>query len=493
MSSPTRLDPVATMREWEERTNPAAPDGTAPALSHKAEPATGDLILSGGAPLVSARQFLARGHTLNSTRTLHHQNGTFYSWDGSHYTELAPEEMRERLYCFLDTAKRIDERKQIVPFNPTKNKVANVLEATAAEAQLARRIRAPAWLGDDTNPRAGEMIACSNVLLHLPTKDTRAHTPDFFTLNALDFAYDAAAPEPAEWLKFLASIWPDDQEAIDTLQEAFGLFLTGDTRHQKAILVVGPKRSGKGTIARVLTDLLGAVNVCGPTLSSLSQNFGLAPLIGKRLAIVSDARLSGKTEQSIIVERLLSITGEDSLTIDRKFRDGWTGKLDARFLILTNELPRLTDSSGALAGRFVILVMQRSFYGKEDLGLSDKLRAELPGILLWAIKGWERLDKRGHFVPPKSADAARQALEDLGSPIGAFLRDRCTTGPGQGVRCEGMYQAWCEWCREQGREHPGTVQTFGRDLSAAVPGLKIERPWSAEPPRPRYFSGISLN
>jgi len=457
----------------------------------KADPATCEMILNGGAPLVSARQFLLRGHTLDGTRTLHHQNGTFYFWGGSHYTELAPEEMRERLYRFLDGAKRIDDRNQVVPFDPTKNKVANVMEAAAAEAQLAQRTRPPAWLGDGTNLPAGEVIACSNVLLHLPTRDTRAHTPDFFTLNALAFAYDAAAPEPAEWLRFLASIWPDDQEAINTLQEAFGLFLTGDTRHQKAILVVGPKRSGKGTIARVLTDLLGAANVCGPTLSSLSQNFGLAPLIGKRLAIVSDARLSGKTDQSIIVERLLSITGEDSLTIDRKFRDGWTGKLDARFLILTNELPRLTDSSGALAGRFIILVMQQSFYGKEDLGLSDKLRAELPGILLWAIKGWERLNTRGHFVPPKSATAAREELENLGSPVGAFLRDCCTTGTGQEVERDALYRAWCRWCQEQGREHPGNAASFGRDLAAAVAGLKTvqHREGGA---RERFYVGVAL-
>lgn len=464
----------------------------APAPATDANPATGELILNSGAPLASARQFLSRGHTLDGTRTLHHQNGTFYSWGGSHYTELAAEEMRQGLYRFLDKAKRIDDRNKVVSFDPNKNRVANVLEATAAEAQITRRIRPPAWLGSGANPPAGEVIACSNVLLHLPTKNTLPHTPNFFTLNALDFAYDAAAPEPAEWLKFLASIWPDDQEAINTLQEAFGLFLTGDTRHQKAILVVGPKRSGKGTLARVLTDLLGAANVCGPTLSSLSQNFGLAPLIGKRLAIVSDARLSGKADQSIIVERLLSITGEDSLTIDRKFREGWTGKLDARFLILTNELPRLTDSSGALAGRFVILVMQHSFYGKEDLGLSDKLRAELPGILLWAIKGWERLIKRGHFDPPKSADAARQSLEDLGSPIGAFLRDRCTVEQGQSAPCDAMYRAWCDWCEQQGREHPGTVQSFGRDLNAAVAGLKVQNIRQPDGSRQRLYSGIGF-
>lgn len=58
------------------------------------------------------------------------------------------------------------------------------------------------------------------------------------------------------------------------------------------LLIVGPKRSGKGTIARVLTRLIGNGNVSGPTTSSLAGPFGLQPLIGKTLAIVSDAGIS---------------------------------------------------------------------------------------------------------------------------------------------------------------------------------------------------------
>ena len=61
------------------------------------------------------------------------------------------------------------------------------------------------------------------------------------------------------------------------------------------------------------------------------------------------------------------------------------GKLETRFVILTNELPRLTDASGALASRFITLVLTESFYGREDLGLTDKLAGELPGILNWAL------------------------------------------------------------------------------------------------------------
>ena len=55
------------------------------------------------------------------------------------------------------------------------------------------------------------------------------------------------------------------------------------------LLLIGPTRAGKGVIARVLKALVGRGNYAGPTLASLGTNFGLSPLIGKPLAIVSDA------------------------------------------------------------------------------------------------------------------------------------------------------------------------------------------------------------
>jgi putative DNA primase/helicase len=102
------------------------------------------------------------------------------------------------------------------------------------------------------------------------------------------------------------------------------------------MLLIGPTRSGKGTIARVSAALLGKGNVAGPTLASLGTNFGLSPLLGKPLAVVSDARLTGGNVHQV-VERLLSVSGEDLLTVDRKYREPWTGKLPSRFLILSNE------------------------------------------------------------------------------------------------------------------------------------------------------------
>jgi putative DNA primase/helicase len=260
---------------------------------------------------------------------------------------------------------------------------------------------------------------------------------------------------------------------------------------QKILLIIGPKRSGKSTLGRVLRGLIGSCNTAGPTLGSLATPFGLWPLVGKSLAIISDARLGGRTDSQVVVERLLSISGEDALTIDRKNLEPITVKLPTRLVIFSNELPRLGDSSGALAGRMILLRLTESFYGKEDPELTDKLLAELPGILLWTIDGWRRLRECGRFQQPTAADEMLVELTDLGSPVSAFLRQCCNVGPEYEVQRESLYEAYAAWAREHGRQHVEDEAGFGRALRAARSSV-ITRQHRLDGQPVRFYGGVGL-
>jgi putative DNA primase/helicase len=237
-----------------------------------------------------------------------------------------------------------------------------------------------------------------------------------------------------------------------------------------------------------LKELLGRGNYCGPTLASLGTNFGLEPLVGKPLAIISDARLGGANVHQV-VERLLSISGEDMLTIDRKYRTHWTGTLPTRFFIISNELPRFGDASGAIASRFILLSLTRSWLGKENTKLTNELTAELPGILNWALDGLERLQAGARFTTVQSSEDALGALQDLVSPVAAFVRENCDVGSYE-VAVEELYKQWKVWADDNGNR-PGSAQTFGRDLRAVVPGLGTVRHRDAD--RARFYSGIRLS
>ncbi len=443
-------------------------------------------------PMGVATAFVKAHYSDRQTMLLRHHRGRLVAYDGRAWPEVEDRGVVAAIYMWLEEACFRDKSGALQRFQPNRRKVADVVEALKAVTHLDAPITPPAWLSLGPNKHTGvEFVAMQNGLLHLPTRKLLLPDPNFFNDHALAFDFDPNAPEPVRWFAFLRDLWGDDQDAIDTLAEIIGYLLVGGTRQQKIFLLNGPKRSGKGTIGRVITRLLGPYNVAAPTLAGLATNFGLSPLIGRPLALISDARLSARHDAQVAVERLLSISGEDFLTIDRKYREPWTGRLGTRFLILTNELPRFTDQSGALASRFVVLTLQNSFYGRENPLLTEELLEEAPGIYNWALAGLDRMNERGHFQMPPAAAEALVQLEDLSSPVGAFVRDCCRLDPSCEISKDELYAAWVTWCEGQGHARVSTKPVFFRDLRAAIPTVRYARPRDGDH-RSQVVEGVEL-
>ena len=444
------------------------------------------LVLDQADPMRSARAIIATRHTDgDGLRTLHRHRGTFWQYAGSHYRLADVETLRAHIWETLEAAFTDNSK----PFKPTRARVGEVLDALCAVTQLDTYIDPPAWLNGHPAPPADELFACANGLLHVPTGVLYPPTPSYFGLTASKVTYAPGAPVPELWLKFLDEVL-GEVTAMAAAQEWCGYVLTPDTSQQKILLGIGEPRSGKGTFARVLTQLLGSASVASPTMAHLSQTFGLETLITASLAIISDARIGQRTDQSVIVERLLSISGEDRLDVNRKYLKAWVGKLLARLMIMTNELLALTEGSGALAKRYIVLRFPNSYYGKEDTLLTDRLVMELSGILNWAIEGYRRLQKRGHFIQPANAVEMIEQIEMLGAPVKAFIRDECELGPNLQVTVEALYAAWVGWCR-QGNRNPSNPEWFGRNLRAAAPGVRRVKARGADG-RVAYYQGIAL-
>jgi len=470
--------------------------------SIESEPDPGELPAAREAPDDPhrlARIFLDRMRTVDGVATIRCWNGEWYRWGEGAYQRVADAELTAEMNAVIkEEFDRISIMQQFVAADledqdlrkgdllartrkVTTTVVNNTLQALRAQTIIKGDTELPTWL-DGVGPfPAKEVLAARNGLVHLPSlmdgRDcTVPLTPRLFTTVALDYDIEPKTAPPNGWLDFLNELWPDDQQSIELLQEWFGYCITQDTSQQKMLLVVGPKRAGKGTIARVLTVLVGQANVAGPTLGSLVGDFGLSALIGKPVAIISDARFCGRaSDQAVVVERLLSISGEDTLSINRKNREHLTVKLPTRITIMTNESPRLNDASAALPSRLLVLQLQRSWYGKEDTQLAERLIKERGGIFMWAVEGLKRLLKRGRFVQPVTGQEELNTLVELASPVTAFVQDECRLGKEFTVPKRTLYDQWRRWCTNSGHE-PGSLATFGRNLHAAFPQIRHSRP-----------------
>jgi putative DNA primase/helicase len=238
------------------------------------------IILDARDPMRSARELVAARFTDSEKRPLlHHHRGSFWRFQANHYAPTDAETIRAITWAFLENARRIDEKNdnKPVPFKPNSARVSDVIDALASVCNLDGQMEPPTWLDDaDQYPDAAEMLPVANGLLHLPSGKLYPSTPAYFGLSASGVAFDPEAPEPVHWHAFLADLFGTDIEAITTLQDWFGYVLAPDTSQQKILLIVGPRRSGKGTLARVITAMLGRDSVTAPTLSGLQTNFGLA-------------------------------------------------------------------------------------------------------------------------------------------------------------------------------------------------------------------------
>jgi putative DNA primase/helicase len=441
-------------------------------------PPDDERMIFSSSPMKTAELF---HDTLPERGRIIHWRGEFYSWDATRYITRDRVYIDQRLYHFMAKCMTLKVHpktgaSEVVAFNPKSSTVNDVAHALRAVC-YADLPEPQVWIEqrpDDVE--AHQIVAFKNGFLHHPTRTLSPSTDRLFVTSALDFDFTPEAPPPTEWLKFLHSLWPDDPESISTLAEMFGYLLTDDTSQQKMFMLIGPPRCGKGTILRILEALVGYANRVSPSLASLGTQFGLQPLIGKRLAMISDARLSGRADQQPIVENLLRISGEDAITIDRKNMTAWSGKMPTRFVLASNELPAFSDASSALANRFMPFKFNTSFLGKEDHGLTARLLKELPGIVIWALDGLARLNERGYFQRPHSADELAADLVDQTSPIRAFVQEHCVISEHAQADRDELFKAWKTWCEAQGRDHAGTKVSFGRQLSAAFPGIRRSQP-----------------
>lgn len=440
-------------------------------------------------PLKSAKEFLKRcqvdGHS-----TLWHFDGSWWFWASTHYHQIEDALVRKAIYQFLEQAKTVDADGNESSFRPDKTKVDKVMDALRAEALIARGLHMPFWLGthDGSQWPHNETIACQNGIVNLSSGAIVDHTPLYFNSTALSVIYDACAAPPSRWFEFLHSQWAPGSAEILTLQQMMGLLLTRETRFQKIFILLGPRRSGKGTFVRILKVLLGERNVVGLMLSDLNTEFGISNLIDKGLSVIGDARFDGRKDHIQLIERLLSISGEDSIPVNRKNKEIWYGVLPTRLLIVTNEYPKIKDSSGVLRSRFVIVSTNNSFYGREDLYLAEALAQELSGIFLWAMNGWQSLKEARKFSAPAISGNLAAKIAVGANPVKAFVEQCCDLGPQYHVTCGELALGWSEWCA-----FDVTVDSaaFGRNFKSEFPDISMSQP-TINGRRTRVYVGIRL-
>jgi putative DNA primase/helicase len=331
-----------------------------------------------------------------------------------------------------------------------------------AMVQLAMSIDAVVLPADQFD-RYAWILNLQNGMLDLKTGQLLQPDPYYFQTKLAPVKFDPEAQCPL-WMTFLNRILAGNAGLMQFLQRLVGLSLTADASEQLVFFLYGMGANGKSTFVSVVSALLGDYAVTTPPETFLAKYRGsntndIARMKGARC--VTTVEMDGK---GMLTESLIKrLTGGDRNVARFLYQEFIEFDSTFKLLFVTNHKPKIVGTEHATWRRIRLIPFTVEIPEPErDKDFTEKLKAELPGILNWALKGCLDWQREGLGVPVEVEEATREYREEM-DVVAQFLAEICVLGPELKVTAKELYGAYVDWCKGYSEE-PLSRQTLAPRL-----------------------------
>lgn len=310
------------------------------------------------------------------------------------------------------------------------------------------------------------LFTVANGTLDLWTGEVGPHRREDLITKASPVAYDPNATCP-RWLEFLHRIMEGDETRVSYLQRAIGYSLTGDTSERAMFVLYGKGKNGKSTMLSVISELVGDFATRTPTETLMQkQNEGIpndiAKLRGARFVFASEAEDGKRLAESLIKD----LTGEDRIAA-RFMRQEWFEFVPTfKIWFSTNHRPVIRGTDEAIWDRLKLVPFNYRFPDGEQRPKHEVLaefRAELPGILAWAVRGCRDWRKKGLGTSEAIRAATAEYRTDMDT-LGMWIAEECVESPIATCSSTALYDDYKRWTENNG-ERPATHKAFAAQLA----------------------------
>jgi putative DNA primase/helicase len=337
------------------------------------------------------------------------------------------------------------------------------------------------------------LLNVENGTIDLRTGELHPHRREELITKLAPVVFDAAALCPT-WDRFLKRIMGGDRELTDFLRRAAGYALTGDVSAEALFFLVGSGSNGKSKFLGALRELLGDyARSLNPNLllASASESANRASpdlmvLRGTRLATCIETA----EERALSVATVKQITSTDRIPARALYAETTEFVPTHKLFLATNHRPRVNSADEGTWRRIFLVPFAVTIPEEErDPHLPEKLRAELPGILAWAVSGcleWQELHGgiAGLAAPTRVRQATRSYREEE-DVIAPFLADACQLAADARIPKGELFKAYERWAQEN-KEHAVSARTFGTHVQE-VDGVRQGKSGNV-----RFWTGIQV-
>lgn len=299
------------------------------------------------------------------------------------------------------------------------------------------------------------LLCCENGTVDLKTGELRPHAPADLITRISNVKYDKSAKCP-KWEQFLIDIFQDPL-LIEYIQLAIGYSLTGLTREQCMFIMYGTGQNGKSVFMNIIAALLGTYAMETPASTLMRGREDNSNQPSNDVARLAGARVVNANEteegQALAESKIKAMTGDDVMIARFLHKEFFEFRPQFKIWVRTNHKPKIRGTDTGIWRRVKLIPFKVSIPAeKKDPELTNKLLAELPGILNWAVEGcllWQHVGLKS----PAAVDAATEDYRSSQDLIGMFLSETCEICPQKTsgyVKAKDLYKAYEDWCEEAG-------------------------------------------
>lgn len=266
---------------------------------------------------------------------------------------------------------------------------------------------------------------------------------------------DLEAPCP-RWLDFVSEIFGGSDDLVEYVQRAIGYSLTARMDAQQMFACVGTGSNGKSvmlsTIRRILGDYAKTISASLLTVTTRNKFPEIADLLGVRFAVATEPDSRSQLDEALIK----AITGGDELVGERKYEAPFTFRPVCKVWLACNQIPSFQSGGYSMERRLVVIPFRETFEGdRDDPRLADKLLAEGPGILKWAIDGCALWRESGLVRPREIVAAIEEARGDT-DPLYYWWEERVVVlTKNARTPVTSLYADYKKWCEGVGQKPMG--------------------------------------
>ncbi len=243
-------------------------------------------------------------------------------------------------------------------------KVLGQIYTTSKANEVVEKIRVRTYIDQDEFFKTNYLyeIPILDGILDIRTRKISPFTPEKIFFNKLPLNYKSK--QKCDKIKqFFRDILADEED-IKVIFEIFGFLLLKDYRIEKAIMLNGEGRNGKGKTLRLMEKFVGSSNTCNIGINSMQKdNFDLEDLFGKLLNVGGDTGRTSLKDTGCFKE----LTGRDGVNLPRKFKRSLRLVNYAKHIFGCNDLPIVYDNSVGFWARWVLIDFPYEFKTEKEI------------------------------------------------------------------------------------------------------------------------------